>query len=332
MKDREARREINQLKVPRSVLPAELAGLSNRCLRSLSPRPSLEQLKNRAKELLIGVRSNDFDAVELFARHHPVRRLENERFALHDAQLVLARQHGSPNWTQLKEEVERRASDFSQRADRFVLDAVDGDFERARRTLDFEPELARGNLWPALAVGDVSFLRRALERDSGCADRFLLGTSRGQGDWVATARGIRWLLDHGSDPNVSCGEHHETALHVAVREDHDTEILRELLEAGADPNRADNNGVLPLTLAHRAGREDVVAALRKWGAHEVERTVGERFFEAALSGNREKALTLVRENPGLVGTFEEKDLLALNEAAKRGNVESPEITTAPRKS
>ncbi|MGA7392447.1 MAG: ankyrin repeat domain-containing protein [Terrimicrobiaceae bacterium] len=72
----------------------------------------------------------------------------------------------------------------------------------------------------------------------------------------------------------------------------------------------------------RRRREDVVAALRKWGAHEVELTVGERFFEAALSGNREKALTLVRENPGLVGTFEEKDLLALNEAAKRGNVEA----------
>jgi Ankyrin repeats (3 copies) len=136
---------------------------------------------------------------------------------------------------------------------------------------------------------------------------FLLGTSRGQGDWVATARGIRWLLDHGSDPNVSCGENHETALHVAVREDHDTEILGELLEAGADPNRADKNGVLPLTLAHRAGREDVVAALRKWGAHEVELTVGERFFEAALSGNRERSLTLVRENPGLLATFQEKD-------------------------
>ena len=413
---------------------------------SLPARPSLEQLKNRARELLIAVRNNDCDAVELFVQHHPVRRLENERFALHDAQLVLARQHGFPDWTQLKEEVERRASDFSQRADRFVQDAVDGDFARARRTLDFEPGLARANLWSVLAVGDVSFLRRALERDPGCADRgggpcgswtpllyisfsrfqmedaesqarftecarllldggaepnaawehpywpgsalrslygatgvnnnpslarlllergadvndgesiyhaaqfdhrecmdvlaefgvslgrhphwgntplyFLLGTSGGHGDWVATARGIRWLLDHGSDPNISCGEDHETALHVAVREEHDTGILRELLEAGADPNRADKNGVLPLTLAHRAGREDVVAVLKKWGAREVGLTVRERFFEAALSGDRERALTLVRENPELIATFEEKDLLSLNEAAKRGKVEA----------
>jgi hypothetical protein len=151
---------------------------------------------------------------------------------------------------------------------------------------------------------------------------FLLGTSGGHGDWVATARGIRWLLDHGSDPNISCGEDHETALHVAVREEHDTGILREILEAGADPNRADKNGVLPLTLAYRAGREDVVAVLKKWGAREVGLTVRERFFEAALSGDRERALTLVRENPELIATFEEEDLLSLNEAAKRGKVEA----------
>ena len=185
---------------------------------SLPARPSLEQLKNRAKELLIAVRSNDRDAVELFARHHPVRRLENERFALHDAQLVLARQHGFPNWTQLKEEVERRASDFSQRADRFVLDAVDGDFERALRTLDFEPELARANLWPALAVGDVPFLRRALERDPGCADRrggpckgwtpllyisfsrFQMENDESQARFTECAR---LLLDGGAEPNAA---------------------------------------------------------------------------------------------------------------------------------
>ena len=80
--------------------------------------------------------------------------------------------------------------------------------------------------------------------------------------------------------------------------------------------------VARLLLKLGADVEDVVAALRKWGAHEFELTVKERFFEAALSGDRETALTLVRENPGLVAGFEEKDHLALNEAAKRGKVEA----------
>jgi hypothetical protein len=166
---------------------------------SLPARPSLEQLKNRAKELLIAVRSNDRDAVELFARHHPVRRLENERLALHDAQLVLARQHGFPNWTQLKEEVERRASDFSPRADRFVLDTVDGDFERARRTLDFEPELARANLWPALAVGDVCGGPSSATTDAPIAAA--VPAKVGPRFSISASRGFKWRMPsprHGS--------------------------------------------------------------------------------------------------------------------------------------
>jgi hypothetical protein len=37
---------------------------------SLPVRPSLKQLKKRAKELLGAVRNNDPDAVALFAQHH----------------------------------------------------------------------------------------------------------------------------------------------------------------------------------------------------------------------------------------------------------------------
>jgi ankyrin repeat protein len=147
---------------------------------------------------------------------------------------------------------------------------------------------------------------------------FLLGMLRDQGGWDTTARGIRWLLDRGSDPNVPCGENDDTALHLAVRQGHEPQVIRWILEAGADPNRENKDGVLPIRLAHLAGRDDVIALLRDYGAHEVELSEKERFFEAVFSNDGDRARALLR--PALVAAFEEEDRLALNRSAEHGNV------------
>jgi hypothetical protein len=68
---------------------------------TLPARPNLEQLKKQAKELLGQIRERAPQAVALFARHHPKPELEGGRFALHDAQLVLARQYGFATWARL---------------------------------------------------------------------------------------------------------------------------------------------------------------------------------------------------------------------------------------
>jgi ankyrin repeat protein len=410
---------------------------------TLPARPKLEQLKKQAKELLGQIRDRDPGAVALFARHHPKPELEGGRFALHDAQLVLARQYGFVTWARLKDEVERVASDFSQRANRLVFDAVDGDFSRARRALALEPELARTDRWVALVVGELSVVGREISLDPLWVSRrggpcdwapllyvsfsrfqmedaesqrrftncvrllldagadpnvawvhphwensplkplygatgvnnnpllarlllergaevddgesiyhaaqfdhaeslevlaefgvslgrhprwgntplyFLLGTLRDQAGWDATARGIRWLLDRGSDPNVPCGEKGETALHVAVRQGHDPEIIRWLLEAGANPNRADKDGMVPVKLAHLAGRADTAALLIDHGACDVKLGGKDRFFAAVFSADQEMAMVLLREDGRLVATFGEEDRLALNRAAEHGNI------------
>ena len=406
-------------------------------MNTLPVRPSLEQLKKQARELLESFRSGHPEAVRLFAELHPNKNAP--RFALHDAQLVLARSYGLPSWPRLKEEVDRLNSDFAERVRRFVVDAVDGDLRRARRALEQEPEIARAGLWSALVLGDVDFITRALARDASwvqrtdgplagrtpllvvCFSRFqedevsrarftecarllleagadanasyehpswpgsplkslygatgvndnpalarLLiahGTELNDGESIyhaaqfdhrasmevlreagvslglhphwkntplyfllgaplppATKRGVRWLLDAGCDPNVRCERDEETALHVAIRANLEAEVVRWLLEAGADANAATNKGVVPLALAHRNGRGDLVALLKEHGAREVELSVKERFFEIALQGDGEKAQAFLRQHPDL--QFDENDRLALNRAAEQGRVEA----------
>ncbi len=106
---------------------------------TLPARPNLEQLKKQAKELLGQIKDRDPQAVAIFERHHPRPAIKGGRFALHDAQLVLARQYGLASWARLKDEVERLASDFSQRAARFVRDAVEGDSTRAAALWPWSP-------------------------------------------------------------------------------------------------------------------------------------------------------------------------------------------------
>src|SRR5438045_9519127 len=71
----------------------------------LPPRPSLEQLRKQAKELLKAYRGDDRAATDRFHAHHP-RIISRKPVALADAQLVLAREHGFARRAQLKHHVQ----------------------------------------------------------------------------------------------------------------------------------------------------------------------------------------------------------------------------------
>lgn len=68
--------------------------------RVLPRHPDLDQLKRQAKELLEAVRSGQREAVSEVAARYPGADLQ--KFALHDAQLVLARSYGFHSWPRLK--------------------------------------------------------------------------------------------------------------------------------------------------------------------------------------------------------------------------------------
>ena len=118
----------------------------------LPPRPSLEQLRKQAKELLRAYRAHDAEMLARFRVHksklsgpagpHPA--------SLADAQFVLAREHGFQSWPKLKRHIIliQRPADFheptwGQNTWAFLTAAFEGNERSVRDMLRGEPWLAR---------------------------------------------------------------------------------------------------------------------------------------------------------------------------------------------
>ena len=84
--------------------------------KSLPSRPSLEQLKKQAKDLLQSLRSGEPEAAQHLREFHPDfskasdSELTKVKFSLADAQLTLAREYGFASWAKLKARVQKLAA------------------------------------------------------------------------------------------------------------------------------------------------------------------------------------------------------------------------------
>jgi ankyrin repeat protein len=76
--------------------------------------------------------------------------------------------------------------------------------------------------------------------------------------------GVRWLLEHGADPNRMSGWGW-TALHQAIRRDNDREIVGAMLDHGADPTLRSRDGDSAIAIAARRGRGDLLALFERRG-------------------------------------------------------------------
>ena len=128
--------------------------------RELPPRPNLEQLKKQAKSLLHAAQARDRDALHRFAvlpafSGISIDEINATDLALHDAQSVIAREHGFASWPALREEVEARTLSFAEAADEFIRCATGGASGRAERLLALYPNIASANLYSALVLGDT---------------------------------------------------------------------------------------------------------------------------------------------------------------------------------
>jgi len=109
--------------MPRNALPT----------RTLRNRPDLDQLKRQAKELLDAFRTGDSEAAKEVHAHY--RQADPSTFALHDAQLVMARAHGFDSWSKLKAFVDGMTV-------RRLVEAVrHGDLDTVRSMVTARPEL-----------------------------------------------------------------------------------------------------------------------------------------------------------------------------------------------
>lgn len=101
--------------------------------RTLSDRPHLDQLKRQARELLDAFREGSAGAAEEVLAHY--RHADTASFALHDAQLVLARAYGFDSWPKLKAFVDGSTV-------RRLVDAVRaGDLDAVRSMVTARPEV-----------------------------------------------------------------------------------------------------------------------------------------------------------------------------------------------
>lgn len=183
---------------------------------SLPERASLEQLKKQAKSLLRAARSNDRDALRRFAALPAFASMSEDelraaRLALHDAQSVIAREHGFASWNQLREEVEARSLSFDAAVDEFLRCATGGASGRAQRLLARYPAIAHASFFTELVLGD----------DGAVAARL-----RARPELATEPGGVQ----HWEPLLYAC--------HTCVYRDPDAlvAIARLLLEAGANPN------------------------------------------------------------------------------------------------
>jgi len=102
--------------------------------RRMREQPDLKQLKRQAKQLFTGFKAGDSAAVEKVNAHYDSARVAT--FALHDAQLVLARSYGFDSWPKLKAYVD------GVTIARLVEAVRGGQFGQVRMMLKARPELA----------------------------------------------------------------------------------------------------------------------------------------------------------------------------------------------
>src|SRR5688572_28966785 len=152
--------------------------------RQLPARPNLDQLKRQAKDLHRAARAGDREALArfrilpAFAAKHDAD-LARATLALHDAQSVIAREHGIDSWNALRERVEELTLEFHAAVDQFIEAATGGRGGRAARLLALHPGIARANFHTSLLIGDATAVEHAI------ADRPALATTPGgPRDWL----------------------------------------------------------------------------------------------------------------------------------------------------
>lgn len=405
----------------------------------LPERPNLEQLKRQAKDLLHAAQAGDasararFRVLPAFATATDAD-LARAALALHDAQSVIAREHGFDSWNALRERVEELTLEFTAAVDEFIQAATDGRADRAERLLALHPRIARANLHTALLLGDADAVRQQLadrpqlaterggprgweplhyvcqtavgahtrERDAGLVaiakhllslgadsnlrfpwlhhgvyrpvlwgavvtvgslalaealldaganpnDGVTLTLAASMGDaapldmllrrgadvnypwatdgstplyailhWARKPDGVRWLLDHGADPDPVFAENGETPLHVAAAS-WDVALVQDLVSRGADIGRRRADGRTPYAIAELNANREVAAWLLAHGATD-DLTDIDRLVAACSRGDRATIDALLRDRPSLRNAIGPEHYAAFYLAAERNDL------------
>ena len=168
--------------------------------RRLPEQPNLEQLRKQAKELLRGYRSGKPSAVAEVNRFE--LHADKDRFALNDAQRVIARAYGFASWAKLKAFVDGAT------VARFMEAAKAGDLAQVRSMLASRPELA--SMDTSANDEHRAIHHAALGRDVGM---------------------VRLLMEAGADARKGIFPHRDATTAMALAEERDYADVVAVIEA-----------------------------------------------------------------------------------------------------
>ncbi len=256
----------------------------------LPARPSLEQLRKQAKDLVHAARAGDDTAVARF-RHAAVRRAERNPAAavLADAQLVIAREYGFSSWADLVHHVRR----------------VIGDAAEPRPLI--RPVELRGVHPYRLADGTVVTTE----------DVFRTFAASRNGDLTE----MKALIARA--PALAVVEYNYTPpIHFAVREGHHA-IAEMLIHRGADIGgyRTYPFGDSLLMMAEEREHSEVAALLRQRLSQTFALGAGtQELIDAARAGDLARVASILRRDTTLARKSNETGDTALHHAAQHGHL------------
>lgn len=243
--------------------------------RRMHEHPDLDQLKRQAKELLRAFLDDEPEATVEVQAHYT--RADRTTFALHDAQLVVARSYGFESWPKLKAYIDGVTV-------RRLADAVcAGDLAQTRRMLGARPELAN----MAMSYGDerrpihFAVMNRSPEmvrllmqhganaragvdphRDATTA--WMLAKDRGYDDIVALIElEERRQTPPGAEPEQPQIRGHEEARLAVAEGNMEWLLAQHAARTLTNPIRWDEGGLLTVAVKH--DRPDVLNLLLDFG-------------------------------------------------------------------
>jgi ankyrin repeat protein len=132
---------------------------------------------------------------------------------------------------------------------------------------------------------------------------------------------VRMLLEAGADPSRALpGDDAEPPIPpvaAAVQSECPDDLIALLLEHGGDPEAPGQDGRTPYQLAVRKGRAGIARLLARHGARDTA-THADRFLAACRQGDEATAQRFLRQDPHLVSSLSADDHAAVVEAAELG--------------
>jgi ankyrin repeat protein len=171
--------------------------------RKLREHPDLDQLKRQAKELLAAFATGDTAAVAEVHAHY--RDASPLTFALHDAQLVLARAYGFDGWPKLRAFVD------GVTVKRFEDAARNGDIAQLRAMLKQRSEL----------VNSAALRHAVLRRDDEM---------------------VRVLMEHGANARIGVYPHRDATTPLAIAADRGFDKIVAIIKETERQRRETNSG------------------------------------------------------------------------------------------